>query len=176
MVMTKRSAVEAAFRIRAVTLRPARPEEAKTLSILAIRSKSYWGYDDDFIEACREDLTVQPEGIDSHRIAVAVVKATGRIVGFYGLVGTCSDDAELSALFVEPEFIGGGVGRLLFDDARGKAMEAGFARFRIEADPFAATFYEHMGAIKTGTACSHAVADRLLPVYTVEVLERSKRR
>jgi GNAT superfamily N-acetyltransferase len=43
---------------------------------------------------------------------VAVDEMTHRVVGFYGLTGTTSDDAELSALFVEPDVIGTGVGRL----------------------------------------------------------------
>jgi hypothetical protein len=34
-------------------IRPARPDEATDLSALAMRSKAYWGYDDDFLRACR---------------------------------------------------------------------------------------------------------------------------
>jgi GNAT superfamily N-acetyltransferase len=174
--VAKGSVVDAGFTIQTVTLRPAVPEEAEELSSLALRAKSYWGYDDGFIEACRKDLTVQPADVDNHRMTVAVGGVPGGIVGFYGLVGTCSEDAELSALFVEPEYIGGGVGHLLFDDAVRRAVEAGFRRFRIEADPFAAAFYEHMGALRTGTAPSRARADRVLPLYTIDLAERGKTR
>ena len=105
----------------------------------------------------------------SHRLTVAVDVTRRRIVGFYGLSGTTSDDADLCALFVGPGAIGTGVGRLLFDDALHVAGQEGFARFRIEADPFAAAFYEHVGAIRTGAVASRSIAGRELPLYVMDV-------
>jgi GNAT superfamily N-acetyltransferase len=139
------------------------------LSALAVRSKAHWGYDDAFIEACRRELTVRAADIGPHRLTVAVDETTTTILGFYGLVGTSDADAELSALFVEPEVMGTGVGRLLFDDAVQVAATAGFGRFRIEADPFAAPFYEHMGAVRTGSTASASIAGRELPLYVMDV-------
>ena len=150
-------------------LRPAAADEVEELSDLALRSKAHWGYDDDFIAACREELTVRAEVVMSHRLTVAVDETTNRIVGFYSLSGTTSDDAELGALFVEPGAIGTGMGRLLFDDALRVAGQEGFERFRIEADPFAAAFYEHVGAILVGTVVSRSIAGRELPLYVMDV-------
>lgn len=39
-------------------IRLARVTEAEILSDLALRSKAHWGYDAEFIEACRDELTV----------------------------------------------------------------------------------------------------------------------
>ena len=150
-------------------LRSAVAEEVEVLSELALRSKAHWGYDDDFLKACRAELTVRAQDIEVHRLTVAVDETTHRVVGFYGLTGTTSDDAELSALFVEPAVIGTGVGRLLFDDALRAARRAGFERVRIEADPFAATFYEHVGAARVGSISSGSIADRVLPLYVMDV-------
>ncbi|MGD0380064.1 MAG: GNAT family N-acetyltransferase [Acidimicrobiales bacterium] len=152
-----------------MVLRRARVEEIEDLTRLALRSKAHWGYDAQFIEACRDELTVRPEDLITHRLTVAVDETTHRLLGFYGLVGTDSDDAELSTLFVEPEVIGTGVGALLFDDAVRAARDAGFSRFRIEADPFAAGFYEHVGAEAFGTTASHSIADRELPLFVMDV-------
>ncbi len=152
-----------------VTLRRAVADEAEVLSELALRSKAHWGYDADFIEACREELTVGPEEIGLDRLTVAVEETTNRVLGFYGLSATTSDVAELSALFVEPDAMGTGVGRLLFDDARRVARDAGFRRLRIEADPFAADFYEHMGATVAGSTPSRSIANRELPLYLIDV-------
>ena len=52
-------------------IRSARPEEAETLSALALRSKAYWGYPADFMEACREELTLTPMTIAVGRCLVA---------------------------------------------------------------------------------------------------------
>ena len=38
--------------------RSAKPEEADALSALAFRSKAYWGYGAEFLEACRSELTL----------------------------------------------------------------------------------------------------------------------
>ena len=144
-------------------------EEIEALTRLALRSKAHWGYDAGFIEACRDELTVRPEDVVAHRLTVAVDDTTKRLLGFYGLVGTTSEDAELSTLFVEPDVIGTGVGTLLFDDAVRAAQDAGFSQFRIEADPFAAGFYEHAGARACGTTASHSITDRELPLFVMDV-------
>lgn len=152
-----------------MVLRRARTEEIEELTALALRSKAHWGYDVWFIEACRDEFTVRPEDVAAHRLTVAVDETTHRLLGFYGLVGTDSNDAELSTLFVEPDVIGTGVGALLFDDAVRAAQDAGFSRFRIEADPFAAGFYEHAGAQAFGSTPSHSIADRELPLFVMDV-------
>jgi GNAT superfamily N-acetyltransferase len=148
-----------------VILRPATEQEVDVLSKVAFRSKAHSGYDDGFKEACRQELTVRREDLESHRLTVAVDENSGTILGFHGLVATNSDDAELSALFVVPERIGTGEGRLLFEDAVRRASAEGIGRFRIEADPFAAAFYRHVGADLTGTTSSHSIHDRELPLF-----------
>ena len=40
---------------RPYTIRNARPQEAEWLSELAVRSKGYWGYSPEFLEACLAD-------------------------------------------------------------------------------------------------------------------------
>ena len=46
-------------------VRPGHPGEAAILSDLALRSKSYWGYDADFLEACRDELGLQAEDFET---------------------------------------------------------------------------------------------------------------
>ena len=45
----------------------------------------------------------------------------------------------------------------------------GLGRFRIETDPLAAAFFEHMDATRRGTTSSQAFADRILPMYTSDL-------
>jgi GNAT superfamily N-acetyltransferase len=152
-----------------VILRSARDEEAIALSALALRAKAHWGYDADFLDACRDELTVHSDDIATHRLTVAVDEKTDRIIGFYGLFGTTSDDAELTALFVAPDAMGTGTGRRLFEDALCVARIQGLPRFRIESDHFAASFYEHMGATNVGTVMSHSIPGREIPLYVMDV-------
>ena len=154
-----------------VTLRRARSGETSALSTLALASKAHWRYDDDFMAACRAELTVGPDDLARQRltVAVAVAPAGEQLAGFYGLSGSSDDDAELSALFVAPAFMAQGVGRRLFDDAVRVAAHLGFPHFRIESDPHAAAFYERMGAVRTGATPSHSIAGRSLPLYRMDI-------
>jgi AcrR family transcriptional regulator len=120
-----------------VTLRPARPDEAAALSDLVRRSKAHWGYSDEFIEACRDELTVHREQIDAGRVLVATVN--GMLAGTATLGGE-PPEGDVEMFFVEPEHIGTGVGGALFAAVRRRAVDAGFTRLRIEADPNALGF------------------------------------
>jgi hypothetical protein len=53
-----------------MTMRKAKPEDIEALNALCFRSKAVWGYDDGFMEACREELSLEPAEIDTTEIAV----------------------------------------------------------------------------------------------------------
>jgi GNAT superfamily N-acetyltransferase len=141
-------------------LRPAVPAEAEALSRLAVRSKGHWGYDDEFLAACRPELTLAPEQCDGEHVVVAE-DATG-LLGFYRLAGG-PPVAELADLFVDPDAIGSGVGAALLADAVDRARADGISRLLIDADPHAEGFYARMGARRVGTVASGSIAGRELP-------------
>ncbi len=143
------------------------------LTELALRSKRYWGYDEAFLEACRDELRLSTKEVSRLHVTVAE-NDDGRVVGFYALGGARYDDAEVSFFFVDPEVIGTGVGRILFADLVEAARSAGFSRFRIDSDPGAAGFYERMGAVLVGYVPARSVPGRLLPSYRFEVLSREQ--
>ncbi len=99
-------------------VRAAAHGEAATLSSLAMRSKAHWGYSDEFMTACREELTYSGSQIESDNYEFFVCEAKGRIAGFYALKLLTPSSAELEALFVEPEMIGLGFGRMLIEHAK----------------------------------------------------------
>lgn len=142
-------------------LRPGLPTEAVALSALALRSKAHWGYDEDFLARCREDLTVLPGDCDGRRLVVAVVD--GVLAGYVRIAGTPPDAGELEALFVDPPHIGSGCGRALLARAVEIAAAEGMMRLGITADPFAQPFYERAGALPVGDAPSTVIPGRRLP-------------
>jgi N-acetylglutamate synthase-like GNAT family acetyltransferase len=143
------------------SIRPARVNEASLLSALALRSKAHWGYDAEFLEACRAELTISADYI--RRAPVFVLEEDGRVVGFYGLrdQGT---ELELLYLFVEPAAIGGGHGRRLWGHAVWTAARLGFQKLTIESDPYAEAFYLAMGARRVGEVSSTLRPGRTLPL------------
>ncbi|MBW4716806.1 GNAT family N-acetyltransferase [Saccharothrix obliqua] len=141
-------------------LRAARPGEAAALSALALRSKAHWGYDAAFLEACRAELTLRPDDLTAQRATAAQVG--DRVVGFYTLAGQ-APGGELTCLFVEPDHIGTGVGRRLWQHAVDTARALNFQRFTLDADPFAEDFYRKMGAVRIGFEPSGSIPGRVLP-------------
>jgi len=135
------------------------------LSGLAMRSKAYWGYDVGFLEACRGALAVTKEHMRD--CEVFVLEAEDQVVGFYCL--SRGENAELNALFVEPECIGRGFGRSLFEHAVITAKRIGLGSFAIAADPFAEGFYLKMGAVSNGWVDSDAIQGRKLPLLKFEL-------
>ena len=142
-----------------VRLRAARPDEAEALSGLTMRSKAYWGYDEAFLAACREDLRLRRGEVVERRTVVA--ERDGLVLGVATLEGD-PPDGELGLLFVEPDVIGGGVGRLLYRHVLEEAGRLGFSQVRIESDPNAEAFYLAMGAERREVARRRT--DGVLPV------------
>ncbi|SDY14110.1 N-acetylglutamate synthase, GNAT family [Micromonospora pattaloongensis] len=148
-----------------ILFRAARTDEAEQLTELALRSKSHWGYDEVFLEACRAELTLRPEELAARRIVVA--ELAGRVLGFYGVEGA-PPHGELGHLWIDPASIGTGMGRRLWEHAMGTARAAGFTRLMIEAEPYAEGFYLAMGAVRVGETPSGSVPGRVLPLLHVD--------
>jgi len=150
-------------------MRSATGEDAVALTALALRSKAHWGYSDEFIAACRDELTVTSAKIEVPEFFCHVCLEKSRPVAFYSLQKTGADVAELDALFVEPEYIGKGIGKMLIRHAKKQAGELGIATIVIQGDPFAERFYTAVGALRCGTRESDSIPGRQLPVFTVDV-------
>ncbi len=145
-----------------VFLRAARPEDASTLTALALRSKAYWGYDDAFMKACVAELTITPERIAEEDMTVA--EAGGVIAGMVSLAaGDTPDVRELEDMFVDTPFIGTGLGARLMAHAEETARAQGAAHIDVDADPNAQGFYERCGYKLTGSSPSASIPGRTLP-------------
>jgi len=141
-------------------LREPKPDELAALSALCLRSKAHWGYPADMLEAFAAELTVTPRDLAEDAIMLAEDKR-----GVAGLVQLSKqgEDAVLEKLFVEPDRLGEGTGKLLYVWACRVARENGARNLRIDSDPDAAAFYEHLGAMRSGTAPSGSIPGRTLP-------------
>lgn len=126
-------------------IREARPDEAQVLSGLVLRSKAHWGYDDAFLEACRDQLVISATDMTARRIIVAQDEQSGELLGVASLEGE-APDGTLGLLFVEPHAIGRGIGRTLYAHVLDAARDAGFKRLTIDSDPHAVDFYRALGA------------------------------
>jgi ribosomal protein S18 acetylase RimI-like enzyme len=152
-----------------ITIRTATPDEAETITGVAMRSKAYWGYDDHFMETFRPELTVTPGQIERDHVAVA--ERDGRIAGFVHLRPETDDTLELLSLFIDDWAIRQGIGQRLWDYALAYAGERGYHAVTLESDPNAEAFYRKQGAVETGTRESNLMPGRVLTLMTIELAE-----
>ena len=150
-------------------IRRALPSEAEYLSKLTFRSKSYWGYSDEFMKACLEELTIDECYIENNPIFL--IEDARNIIGFYSLEHISDSEVELSFLFVDPDFIGKGYGRKLITHAQEEARDLGYSKMIIQGDPNAERFYRSAGGLLVGTRKSVSFPNRELPLFYIALKE-----
>lgn len=141
-------------------LREPAPSELRKLSGLCQRSKAHWGYPEDMMKAFRPELTIRKADLETDAIMLAEDKR-----GVAGVVQVSKADGDfvLEKLFVDPQRMGEGTGKLLYVWACRVARDNGANNLVIDSDPDAAAFYERMGAVRSGTARSGSIPGRMLP-------------
>jgi len=148
-----------------IAIRRARGDEAEALTRVAHAAKRYWGYPEAYIQLWKDDLTVTPDFVERQAVFCAVQDA--KILGFYALSGE-GKTYELEHLWVEPEYIGTGIGAQLLAHAARTIRAAGGTTLRIASDPHAEGFYRRMGARRVGEVASKPEG-RTLPLLVLEL-------
>ena len=147
--------------------------EANALSELAKRSKAYWGYSAEFMTACKNELLVSPSKLESSKFHYMVAECRGEIKGFYALEHLSESIFELEAIFVEPKYIGSGIGRALITHAKKYAAEIGGSSLIIQGDPNAEKFYRAAGGELTGERESASIPGRFLPTFSISLVSEN---
>lgn len=120
----------------------ATPEQADELSRIAQAAKAHWGYPQRWLEIWQPQLTFSSRYFEENEGWVAVIEE--RPMGFYTLQEE-NGNACIENLWVLPEFIGKGIGKMLFLHAVEQARQRGYKILQLEADPNAVGFYKKMG-------------------------------
>lgn len=169
---TKKSKFKFQIEISMQTYKQATIEEAELLTSLVRRAKAHWGYPQEWMEEWQEELTITPNYIRLN--VVVILESDKRMVGFFGL--ELKDKfAYLGHLWVEPEYIGTGLGKLLFTKACNEAFDRGYETMEFVADPNAEGFYRHHGAEKIDEVHGSIFgAPRVLPRMWINLISINK--
>lgn len=135
--------------------------DAKKLTELTVKSKSYWNYAEEQIEKWRPELTITAAYIDKNEVYKLIID--DQLIAYYAYFGLDKGKVKLDNMFITPEFIGMGYGKLLMMDVMNKVKRSGFTGIIIDADPNAKGFYEKMGFLEVGKIES-SISNRFLPV------------
>lgn len=147
-------------------IRKALVHEYGKLTDTAVKSEAYWGYDSEYMNKFRSYYSVSEDFIKSN--PVYVIEEGSNIIGFYGLM-TKNNETELEYLFIAPQYIGQGFGKVLWNHMVNLCRGLGISELEIVTSPQAEAFYIKMGAIHTGEVESLLKKGRIIPklIYRV---------
>ena len=150
-----------------LNIRNAKIDESNLLTEIAIRSESYWGYDSEYMDKFKSVYNVTIEFIMKN--PTFIIEENKNIIGFYGVV---SDNGmtSLEYFFIEPEYIGQGYGKLLWNYLVSFCKVIGSKEFSIVTSPQAKEFYTKMGAKPQREVESLLKKGRMIPrlIYVVK--------
>ncbi|GAA0855762.1 GNAT family N-acetyltransferase [Aliiglaciecola litoralis] len=177
------------------SIRPAQPNDSVRLSRIAISSKAYWGYSNEFMLATKAELEVSEARLRDSDFNYQCLWLNGQhLVAFYALslLPELSEfpsyqlehppaepdkrrflpgkTAELEGLFVAPKYIGKGLGQVLFAHACEALRCQGMAVLLIQSDPNALPFYLKQGGRLIGSKESGSIQGRHLPLVRFEIV------
>lgn len=135
--------------------------DGSLLTKLAMDSKAYWNYTPEQLSEWKDELTLTEQYIAENHVYKCM--HDGKVVGFYALSSLNSRIVSLDFLFVLPQYMGCGVGRLLAEHAIALSRRLSAEAIMLDADPNAAAFYEKLGFSVLGQKQS-SIPNRYLPV------------
>ena len=150
-----------------VTIRNGISADIQTLTDICFRSKAHWGYPQGYIDLWSDELTITAGMIETCQCFVAVDPAE-QITGFC-ILSAKPPAMEIEALYVDPDFIGSGIGRLLINLALNHARTENCTSIELDSDPNALAFYQRMGGAHIGDTPSTVIAGRTLPRVRIAV-------
>jgi N-acetylglutamate synthase-like GNAT family acetyltransferase len=148
-----------------VVIRRAAPEEGSLLKGITVRSRAQWGYDATRFRRWVERLESEQQLPD---VESYVAEIDGHPVGWAALKQPVDALCVLEELWVEPDWMGGGVGAQLFRHSVERARELGSSRLEWVAEPGAVGFYEKMGGRSVRDEVSGSFGHRM-PVMSLDL-------
>lgn len=136
---------------KAVVVRRGSPADAERLKEIAIAAKAHWGYG---LDRVRVWADAGGFGAEALRALDLFVAELDRRTVAWASVKVAGETAWLEDLWVEPDWIGKGLGSRLFRSVADHARAGGATAIEWEAEPNAVGFYEKLGGrhVRNGTS------------------------
>lgn len=136
------------------------------LTQITKKSKAFWGYSEEQIEIWSSFLTVTSGYIEAN--AVYKISVEDQIVGYYSFITQDEKIIKLDNLFVLPEYIGKGLGRLLMEHFLLNIDKTETTTITLNSEPNAELFYSKLGFVKVGEI-ETSIKDRYMPIMELTI-------
>jgi len=140
--------------------------DAKDLTELTINSKSYWSYSLDQIAQWKDDLTISFEYINQAEVYKLIDE--NQLIGYYSYLELNNKKVKLDNIFLEPDFIGKGYGKVMMSHFIQHVKDKGYERIHLESEPNAENFYQNLG-FKVIDWLESSIKNRFLPIMELEI-------
>lgn len=136
------------------------------LTIITKKSKAYWGFSEDILKGWEHLLTVTKDYIEKCRVYKLVQNE--ETIGYYSFFFIDKSTIKLDNMFILPEFIGKGLGKILMNDFLKNAKQSNIDKITLDAEPKAEDFYKKFG-FKTKGQLESSIKDRYLPIMELRM-------
>lgn len=136
------------------------------LTAITKKSKAYWGFSEDILKEWEHLLTVTKNYIEKNKVYKLVHNE--HTIGYYSYFSTSDKTIKLDNMFILPQFIGNGFGKILMNDFLKNVQQLGIDQITLDAEPNAENFYKTFGFKTTGQLES-SIKDRYLPIMELKI-------
>ncbi|MBK8442169.1 MAG: GNAT family N-acetyltransferase [Sphingobacteriales bacterium] len=92
----------------------AEPADNELLTTITKMSKAYWGFSEEVLKKWEHLLTITKDYIEKNKVFKLV--QNDQIIGYYSYFFIDEKTIKLDNIFILPEFIGKGFGKILMND------------------------------------------------------------
>jgi N-acetylglutamate synthase-like GNAT family acetyltransferase len=148
----------------------AEPNDNELLTTITKMSKAYWGFSEDILKEWEHLLTITKDYIEKNKVYKLV--KNDQIIGYYSYFSTDENTIKLDNIFILPEFIGKGFGKILMNDFLKNIKQIGITKVTLDAEPNAEIFYKTFGFETIGQLES-SIKDRYLPIMELQIEKKN---
>jgi predicted GNAT family N-acyltransferase len=144
--------------------------DSEILTAITKRSKAYWGFSEDILKEWEHLLTITKDYIEKNEVYKLV--QNDQIIGYYSYFSTDENTIKLDNIFILPDFIGKGFGKILMNDFLKNIKQFGTYKVTLDAEPNAEKFYKTFGFETIGQLES-SIKDRYLPIMELQIEKKN---
>ena len=144
----------------------AEPNDNELLTTITKMSKAYWGFSDEILQEWEHLLTITKDYIEKNKVYKLL--QNDQIIGYYSYFSTDENTIKLDNIFILPEFIGKGFGKILMNDFLKNIKQLGINKVTLDSEPNAEKFYKTFGFETIGQLES-SIKDRYLPIMELQI-------
>jgi N-acetylglutamate synthase-like GNAT family acetyltransferase len=148
----------------------AEPTDNELLTSITKISKAYWGFSEEILQEWEHLLTITKEYIEKNNVYKLV--QNDHIIGYYSYFSNDENTIKLDNIFILPEFIGKGFGKILMNDFLENIKQLGITKITLDAEPNAEQFYKTFGFETIGQLES-SIKDRYLPIMELQIEKKN---